>query len=357
MQVPGSNNKQADVLLRLSGISRRFGATLAVDSVDLEVRAGEFVALLGPSGCGKTTSLRMIAGFEHPDAGEIELAGEVIASGGVALPPERRRIGMMFQEYALFPHMSVGKNVAYGVGRGEDKAARVAEALTLVGLEGFENRMPAALSGGQQQRVALARALATRPLVMLLDEPFSNLDPERRQQIRSDVRAILRKAGVTVLLVTHDQEEALSLADRVAVMLEHRIVQVDTPQRLYNVPATRAVASFIGAAQFVRGVAEGSQAQTPLGPVWLYKPMTGAVDVLARPELIELLDAESSKGFATGRIADLIFYGHDQLATVALDSGELIQARWISREWWRIGDRVSVRLHSPATAFPDTIDS
>jgi iron(III) transport system ATP-binding protein len=341
-----------DVLLRLTGLTKQFGSTVAVSEADLEVRAGEFVTLLGPSGCGKTTALRLIAGFEHPDRGEIELAGEVIAGSGTALPPEKRRIGMMFQEYALFPHMSVGKNIAYGVKRGEDKDARVAEALALVGLEGFERRMPGELSGGQQQRVALARALATRPLVMLLDEPFSNLDPERRQQIRTDLKEILRRAGVTVVMVTHDQDEALSLADRVAVMLEGRIEQVAPPAQLYNAPETRQVAGFIGDAQFVRGVSDGERAETPLGPVWLYTPVAGDVDVLVRPEMVELLDSSSPDGFALGRIADLIFYGHDQVATIALDSGESIQARWISREWHRIGDRVSLRLHSPAKAFP-----
>jgi iron(III) transport system ATP-binding protein len=345
--VPGT----PDVLLRLTGLSKQFGSTIAVDDANLEVRAGEFVTLLGPSGCGKTTALRLIAGFEHPDRGEIELAGELIAGPSVALPPEKRRIGMMFQEYALFPHMSVGKNIAYGVKRGEDRESRVAEALSLVGLDGYERRMPGELSGGQQQRVALARALATRPLVMLLDEPFSNLDPERRQQIRTDLKQILRRAGVTVVMVTHDQEEALSLADRVAVMLAGRIMQVETPAQLYNAPETKEVASFIGDAQFVRGVADGERAHTPLGPVWLYTPAEGDVDVLVRPEMIELLDSASPDGFALGRIADLTFYGHDQVATISLDSGESIQARWISREWHRIGDRVSVRLHSPAKAF------
>ncbi|MCC6675462.1 MAG: ABC transporter ATP-binding protein [Thermomicrobiales bacterium] len=340
-------------MLRLSGVTRRFGSTIAVDTADLEVSSGEFVALLGPSGCGKTTTLRLIAGFEQPDAGQIELAGEVISGPTVALPPERRRTGLMFQEYALFPHMSVGKNIGYGVGRGENRAERVAEALALVGLEGFESRMPGELSGGQQQRVALARALATQPLVMLLDEPFSNLDPERRQQIRADLRAILKRAGVTVVMVTHDQEEALSLADRVAVMLEGRIAQVDTPGRLYHAPATRAVAQFIGDAQFVRGTADGLMAKTPLGDVWLLSPAEGEVDVMIRPEMIELHDPEARPELPQGVITALTFYGHDQRATIELPGGGAIDARWISREWHRFGERVALQLHSPAQAFTD----
>ncbi len=343
--------KRAAAQLRLSGLSRRFGSTVAVDEATLDVEAGSFVALLGPSGCGKTTTLRLIAGFERPDAGEIELGGELISGRGIVVPPERRRIGLMFQEYALFPHLSVGRNVSYGIGRGEDKATKVREALGLVGLEGFEDRMPGELSGGQQQRVALARALATNPLVMLLDEPFSNLDPERRQQIRTDLRDILQRAGVTVVLVTHDQEEALSLADQVAVMFEGRIVQVDTPERLYNSPATRAVASFIGEAQFLRGVADGSLARTPLGNVALYVPASGEVDVLIRPELIELFEPAQRPDLPFGTIVDRTYYGHDQRATIALDSGETVVARWISREWRHPGHRVAVTIHGPAMAY------
>ena len=335
----------------MAGVTRRFGSTIAVDTVDLEVRAGEFVALLGPSGCGKTTTLRLIAGFEHPDAGSIELDGATIASPGMGLPPERRRTGLMFQEYALFPHMSVGKNIGYGIGRGENRSDRVAEALALVGLEGFEARMPSELSGGQQQRVALARALATQPLVMLLDEPFSNLDPERRQQIRADLREILRRAGVTVVMVTHDQEEALSLADRVAVMLDGRIVQVDAPNRLYHAPATRTVAEFIGDAKFVPGIADGLKAKTSLGDVWLLSPAEGAVEVMIRPEMIELFDPEARPDLPEGVITTLTYYGHDQLATIRLSGSETINARWICREWRRIGERVALKLHSPAQAF------
>jgi iron(III) transport system ATP-binding protein len=324
----------------------------AVDDLDLAARPGEFIALLGPSGCGKTTTLRLVAGFEQPDRGTVEIDGQIVAGDDRFMPPERRRIGMMFQEYALFPHLTVGKNVAYGIPRGEDRDRRVDDALSLVDLAGFRDRMPHQLSGGQQQRVALARALATRPVVMLLDEPFSNLDPERRIQIRADVRAILKRAGVTVLLVTHDQEEALSLADRVAVMLEGRVEQLSTPEELYHYPASRAVANFIGDAQWLPGLADGEQVVTSIGEVAAHNPSHGPVDVLIRPEMIELCPPEQVAPGRAGVIVDRQFFGHDQLATVELATGEQLQSRWISREWRRPGDRVGIRLHGPAQVFP-----
>jgi iron(III) transport system ATP-binding protein len=339
-------------MLQLAGLTKRFGRVTAVEELDLAARTGEFIALLGPSGCGKTTTLRLVAGFEQPDGGTVEIDGQIVAGDGRFVPPERRRIGMMFQEYALFPHLTVGKNVAYGIPRGGDRGRRVEDALALVDLEGFRDRMPHQLSGGQQQRVALARALATRPSVMLLDEPFSNLDPERRIQIRADVRAILKRAGVTVLLVTHDQEEALSLADRVAVMLDGRVEQLATPEDLYHFPASRAVARFIGDAQWLPGLADGDQVVTAIGEIAAHNPGHGPVDVLIRPEMVELCPPEQVAPSHTGVIIDRHFFGHDQLAIIELPTGERLQSRWISREWRRPGDRVGVRLHGPARIFP-----
>lgn len=344
--------EDAPEIVRLTGVSKRFGRVTAVEGVDLSAGAGEFVALLGPSGCGKTTTLRLIAGFEQPNSGSIAIDGHVVAGEGIAVPPERRRIGMMFQEYALFPHMSVGKNVAYGIPRGADRARQVAEALDLVDLSGYQDRMPGELSGGQQQRVALARALATRPLVMLLDEPFSNLDPERRTQIRSDAREILRRAGVTVVLVTHDQEEALSLADRVAVMLEGRVEQVAVPEEIYHYPATRAVARFMGEAQFLPGVASLTHVTTALGEAPVHNLLPGEVDVLVRPEMIEIFDPAPERDALTGTIVERHYFGHDQLATIELIDGTQVRARWISREWRRVGDRVGLKLHGPVRVFP-----
>src|SRR5919106_705706 len=224
-------------MIHLERVSRSFGAVRAVAAASLEVGRGEFVALLGPSGCGKTTLLRLIAGFEAPDDGPVRLGEQVVAGGGW-VPPERRHVGMVFQDYALFPHLSVARNVGYGLPRrGRDR--RVGEALELVGLAGHGYRFPHELSGGQQQRVALARALAPEPSVVLLDEPWSNIDPVLRGAMRDDLAAILRATGVTVLLVTHEQEEAFSLADRVALMRDGSIVQTGSPEEIYYGPATR----------------------------------------------------------------------------------------------------------------------
>ncbi len=222
--------------LVLAGLRKSYGDVLAVASVDLEVEAGSICALLGPSGCGKTTTLRLIAGLERPDAGKIAIGERTLNGDGAFVAPERRRIGMVFQDYALFPHLDVAGNVGYGLGRKPDRG-RVAEVLELVGLAGDAGRSVHELSGGQQQRVALARALAPTPELVLLDEPFSNLDASLRDRLRSEVRQILADAGVTALFVTHDQAEALSIADTVAVMNEGLIEQVGTPEEAYSRPA------------------------------------------------------------------------------------------------------------------------
>jgi iron(III) transport system ATP-binding protein len=221
-------------------VCKSFGAVRAVDRVALRLPPGLLLALLGPSGCGKTTMLRLLAGFETPDAGTIEIGGQRVFGAGINLPPERRRVGMVFQDYALFPHLDVARNIAFGVPRGPDRGRRIVEALRLVGLDGYQERMPHELSGGQQQRVALARALAPRPDLLLLDEPFSNLDAALRAQVRGEVRQILAAADATAIMVTHDQEEALSLADQVAVMQEGTVVQVASPFDLYQRRPPRA---------------------------------------------------------------------------------------------------------------------
>jgi iron(III) transport system ATP-binding protein len=321
------------------GVSKRFGAVRAVDDARLCVEKGEFVALLGPSGCGKTTLLRLIAGFEEPDAGEIEVAGTRVA-GGAWVPPERRRIGMVFQDYALFPHLTVAENVAFGLPRAE-RRTRVPAVLALVDLCGLGERYPHELSGGQQQRVALARALAPKPELVLLDEPWSNIDPLLRHTMRDELARILRTAHVSVLLVTHDREEAFSVADRVALMLDGKVVQSGPPEDLYLQPESRWVAEFVGAGNFVSGSVEGDRVHTGIGTFPLANP-NGArrVDVLIRPEQLELRpDPDGSATVVTRE-----FRGHDVFYRVETDEGILVSQR-PSTERIALGARVRLKPH------------
>ncbi|MCC6703377.1 MAG: ABC transporter ATP-binding protein [Thermomicrobiales bacterium] len=339
------------IRLQLEAVTRSYGPVTAVDRLDLSVCQGELVALLGPSGCGKTTTLRLIAGFEAPDAGAITIAGQRVADERSTVPPERRKVGVVFQDYALFPHLNVGENVAFGIRKLPDRAERVADALALVGLTGLESRTPAQLSGGQQQRVALARSLAPRPDLVLLDEPFSNLDPHLRHQVRMEVREILRRAGATAVLVTHDQEEALTLADRVAVMFEGRIAQCDPPEIVYHRPADRTVAGFVGEAQFLPGEAEVTSVRTELGVLALARERQGPVDVLIRPEMIEV-SARSVPGGSSGTVRTRQFTGRDQLLGVELPSGQLVIARAGNDRPATPGDAVSLAVRGSVIAFP-----
>jgi iron(III) transport system ATP-binding protein len=342
-----------DLRKSFAGAGRRPADVRAVDGVDLEIADGEICALLGPSGCGKTTMLRLIAGFERPDAGSVRVAGEQLAGDGVFVAPERRRMGMVFQDYALFPHLDVARNVAYGLGRGRHDA-RVGELLELVGMSGLGGRLPAQLSGGQQQRVALARALAATPRLVLLDEPFSGLDAALRAQVRQEVRAILKTAGVAALFVTHDQEEALSLADTVAVMRDGRIEQVGTPEEVYGRPATRWVATFLGEADTLPAQAAGGYAECELARVPVEAHLAGAVDVLVRPEAIALSTGPGEHGgqAVPGEVVHREFFGHDQLVHVRLPSGQQIRSRSMSHPVWHPGDRVRVRVQGPVNVFP-----
>ncbi|HVL23579.1 MAG TPA: ABC transporter ATP-binding protein [Thermomicrobiales bacterium] len=339
-------------MLTVTGVRKAFGDKTIIDGIDLEVRQGELVALLGPSGSGKTTMLRLIAGFEDADAGEIRLANRIVVHDHISVPPERRKIGMVFQDYALFPHLSVRDNVAFGLPRAKTRDARVREVLERVGLGPWIDQMPHFLSGGQQQRVALARALAPNPAIVMLDEPFSNLDPALRGQVRADVRRILQDAGVTAILVTHDQEEALSIADRIAVMFHGQIQQIATPEDLYERPATREVAAFIGDAQFLPGEAAGGKVRTELGRLTLLEPRAGAVDVLIRPEMIALAPAGEAPGPVTGTVTSRRFFGRDQQVDVTLPSGTSLIARTPTDRRYAAGQAVSVRVSRPVLAFP-----
>jgi iron(III) transport system ATP-binding protein len=330
-------------------ICKRFGEVRAVCGVNLKVEAGKFVALLGSSGCGKTTALRMLAGFIQPDGGSIAIGGQLVFGGSINLPPEKRRVGMVFQEYALFPHLSVRDNIAYGVDRHPDARRRVDEMLELVGLQSAADRMPHELSGGQQQRVALARALAPAPAVILLDEPFSNLDAALRLRVRSDVRDILRQAGVTAVFVTHDQEEALSLADQVAVMINGRIIQTGSPADIYRSPVNREVAAFIGDANFLPGRAEGNKVHCEIGELITEQEQNGDVHVMFRPEDLVI----STYGNHQAEVEDLQFFGHDQLVCLRLPSGAALQSRVLGAPGaYRRGQKVSIRVNSPAMVYP-----
>ncbi|HZY19846.1 MAG TPA: ABC transporter ATP-binding protein [Ramlibacter sp.] len=340
--------------VELAGLSVRYRGQSrpAVDAVSFGLPAGAIGVLIGPSGCGKTTLLRAVAGLERASAGEIRLSGEAVESAGVHVPPEARRIGMVFQDYALFPHLDVGANVAFGLRslpRGE-RAARVAEVLALVGLAGTEKRMPHELSGGQQQRVALARALAPRPRLLLLDEPFSNLDVDLRERLAHEVRAILKAAQATALFVTHDQLEAFAIGDAIGVMHQGRLHQWDDAYTLYHRPATRFVADFIGHGVFapatLREVAGQVVVDTPVGPLRDVAecPLPsayggGECEVLLRADDIVHDDAAPVKA----QIVRKSFRGSEFLYTLRLASGETVLAHVPSHHDHRVGEWIGIR--------------
>jgi iron(III) transport system ATP-binding protein len=336
--------------LRLSGLRKSYGPVRAVDGVELEVEPGSICALLGPSGCGKTTTLRLIAGLEQPDAGEIAIGERVVCGPGGFVAPERRRIGMVFQDYALFPHLDVAGNVGYGLGRRPD-SRRVAEVLELVGLGADARRPVHELSGGQQQRVALARALAPTPDLILLDEPFSNLDAGLRDRLRQEVREILARAGVTALFVTHDQAEALSIAETVAVMRDGAIEQVGTPEEIYSRPASRWVARFLGEIEVVPGDAADGHVACELGSFPAEHGIDGPVDVLIRPESIAI-GLSGPEGAAGAEVVGRRFFGHDQLVELRLGSGRTVRSRRLGFPAWHPGDRVRAWVDGPADVLP-----
>lgn len=333
------------IVLRCNGVSKRFGRSVALDAFDLELREGALLALLGPSGCGKTTALRVIAGFEEPDAGMVELGGRMV-TGNAWVPPERRRIGMVFQDWALFPHLDVWGNVAFGLDDRRDE--RVREVLELVRLDGLERRMPHELSGGQQQRVALARALAPSPEVILLDEPFSNLDASLRARVRAEVREVLQEAKVTAIFVTHDQEEALSMADEIAVMTGGRVLQVGAPHDVYQAPASRTVATLVGDANFVAGEVRDGTARTAIGDLPAPGLADGPIEVMVRPEAVSI----TPDAGGPAQIVDAEFYGHDQLVRVRLLDETALDVRLFGpRPDLLVGSAVTVTIGSQTHFF------
>ncbi len=343
------------MFLEVSQLQVRYAgrAQAAVRGVSLGLAAGEIGVLIGPSGCGKTTLLRAVAGLEPVAAGEIRLNGAVVGNAGRSLPPEARRIGMVFQDYALFPHLSVGRNVAFGIHRlpRAEQAARVDEVLRLVGLEGSAGRFPHELSGGQQQRVALARALAPRPQLMLLDEPFSNLDVELRERLAHEVRGILKAAGATALFVTHDQLEAFAIGDRIGVMESGTLHQWDAAYALYHRPATRFVADFIGHGVFAPATLQqqpggGVVARTPLGDLTDLEecPLPGAYpggecDVLLRVDDV----VHDDDAPVQARIVRKAFRGSEFLYTLQLANGLSVMAHVPSHHDHAVGDWIGIR--------------
>lgn len=326
-------------------------APAVVREVSFDVADGEIVALLGPSGCGKTTTLRCVAGFERTTGGTIQVDGTTLADVHTHVPPEERGIGLVFQEYALFPHLSVIDNVMFGL-RDRPKAdrrQRALEALDRVGLRPFADRSPHHLSGGQQQRVALARTLAPEPHLILLDEPFSNLDALLRQSTRQEVRALLKDKGMSAVLVTHDQEEALSFADRVAVMKDGKIEQVGTPEEVYYTPRTLFVAQFLGRTNLLLSQAQGRTADTPLGPVRLNRDASGTVLVSLRPEHLTLEAPDSNAG-PRGTVVGRAFKGHDITYRVTCDGSEYL-VHTHNRMTYQPGDAVCVRPQESAVVL------
>lgn len=329
--------------IRARGLTKAYGDILALNEFNLDVWEGSLLTLLGPSGCGKTTALRVIAGFESA-AGTVDIRGRRVLGDEVFVPPEQRRVGMVFQDYALFPHMSVARNVGYGLKRGVDQK-RIDEVLELVGLTGLGERMPNELSGGQQQRVALARAMAPAPDVVLLDEPFSNLDANLRDRVRRELKLILTEARTTAVLVTHDQEEALATSDLVAVMYQGHVVQFDSPAALYTRPADPWVAEFLGDADVLAATGHRGYADTMLGR--FKTDLRGPVLVVVRPEDVQLSMGEAPNAV----VANTEFFGHDQLVTVALPGGTRVRSRIGPRPSYSPGDNVRVRaIH--ARVFP-----
>jgi iron(III) transport system ATP-binding protein len=340
----------------VTGLYKAFGTHPVLTGVDLEVPAGSLTAILGPSGSGKTTLLRLMAGFDRADAGAI-MIGDVLVDGpGVHVPPERRRIGYVPQEGSLFPHLTVEANVGFGLAARERRGGKVAGMLEAVGLGGFGKRYPHQLSGGQQQRVALARALAIEPAVVLLDEPFASLDANLRASVRADVQEIFRRAGTTAVLVTHDQDEALSVADQVAALRNGRIAQCATPEDLYCRPADPELASFVGDANLLEGVLNGGVVKTLLGNLLLDAAAVtatgaGQVTVLIRPEQIEL---ETSADGVPGRVTACGYHGHDAVVHVQPErdaDGRTIIVRITGGPALPVGSAVNLRARGPVFAW------
>ncbi len=333
-------------ILQLDGVSKWFGESQAVADVSLSLPQG-ILALLGSSGCGKTTLLRLIAGFEQPQTGSIEIAGRKVASNNCWIPPEQRRLGMVFQDYALFPHLTVVENVAFGLKKQEKDAAK--RLIELVGLTGLEKRYPYQLSGGQQQRVALARALAPQPPLVLLDEPLSNLDVQVRLRLREEIRDILKATGTSAVFVTHDQEEALAIADLVAVMSKGKLEQIGTPQEVYTQPSSRFVAEFVTGANFIPAERQGQLWATEVGYFAAADAGENEVELMIREEDLLIEPTESE---AVAVVHNRRFLGREYRYCLLTPSGKELHARTAISQVFPVGAKVKLNVASTIKIFP-----
>ena len=337
-----------NLLIRTRSVSKFYDEEQVLSDFNLDVWKGSITGILGSSGSGKTTALRLIAGFDRPDAGIIEMKNEVIVSDEVWLPPERRNIGMVFQDYALFPHLTVEKNIAFGLGKNDLEKGRLKEVIDMCNLTGLINKFPQELSGGQQQRVALARALAPNPEVILLDEPFTSLDAQMARVLRDEVVELLKNTETTAIIVTHDQEEALSVCDVVSVLEKGKIIQSSTPQEIYLNPVNKTVANSVGDPNILKGFSVDGRVETSLGT--FVSAYEGALDVSIRPECIELnLDSEGSY-----IVKECTFYGHDQVISFQNSKGEVFRARSLPNTIYEAGDKVNIEI-SEVTTFPSKV--
>ena len=337
-----------NLIIRARSITKSYGLESVLSDFNLDVWNGSIVGILGMSGSGKTTALRLIAGFEKPDSGIIEMRNEIISNEDTFLPPEQRNVGMVFQDYALFPHLNVEKNISFGLSALEIKSGRLEEVISMCNLEKYRKKFPQELSGGQQQRVALARALAPNPEVILLDEPFTSLDAHMARDLREEVVTLLKQTETTAIIVTHDQEEALSVCDVVSVLENGKVIQSATPQEIYLNPVSQTVANSVGDPNILKGFSINGRVETSLGS--FVSAYNGSLDVSIRPECIELtLDTEGSYV-----VTECTFYGHDQVISFSNNKGEIFRARSLPNTIYESGDKVTVNI-SEVTTFPSKV--